>query len=242
MQRTSVARKPVVIVKAKPEQNQGNSPSYPKYMEEVVLEGIKEYRQDLYEDVEQSSTCEYNDMMNDVDAYIDKVADSYNVPISMRAEFRTAVTRLASSISKAAKPSRPSDGRLRPSQGKRPRPDLPSGLSWPKGDYGDSPEGRGQRNIIGYLTRVWLPILDAGRRDGCIYVDRRIIADWYPGVITAIANYRRPDKRTGAQKEIPPKLRFPSLKEVNDQAIAAHPDVARVAANRAKRGALTIYT
>lgn len=105
---------------------------------------------------------------------------------------------------------------------RRNRPALPAGLEWPEGDYGASPEARrgSGGGLVAYLERVWLPILEAGRRDGRIYVDRRIIADWYPGVIEAIKNYRKPDRRTGARRELPEHLRFPTLAQVNDHALA----------------------
>ena len=106
--------------------------------------------------------------------------------------------------------------------GKRRRPDLPQGTQWPEGDYGDAPEARRKSGdgLIAYLERVWLPILEAGRRDGKIYVDRRVIADWYPGVIVAIKNYRKRNRPDHAPREIPEHLRFPTLAEVNDLAIA----------------------
>lgn len=105
---------------------------------------------------------------------------------------------------------------------KRPRPELPVGLSWPQSDYGDWLEAQDDGgDIVTYLEREWLTILDAGRRDGRIYVDRRIIADWYPGIITAIKNYRRPDKQTGERRQIPAALRFPVEKEVNNHELGS---------------------
>ena len=117
---------------------------------------------------------------------------------------------------------------------------LPSGLNWPdpkNDDYGNSPEAkRGGGGIVAYLTRVWLPILEAGRRDGRIYVDRRRVEANFPQVTQAMRNYQRPDKGTGERRVIPDHLHFPTIRQVNDHILASHPDVARIAANRAKNG------
>jgi hypothetical protein len=147
--------------------------------------------------------------------------------------------RIATAATEVATPAGPAGKAT-----KAPRPELPPGLSWPKGDYGDSPEGQGQGNVVDYLRRVWLPILEVGRRDKRCYVDRRIIADYYPGIISAIGNFRRPDKVTGVRKEIPENLRFPTEKQVNDSlltpdvlgSIKADPRLAQVVASRIRQG------
>jgi hypothetical protein len=134
-----------------------------------------------------------------------------------------------------------------PHRDKKPLPELPEGLSWPKGDYGESPEGKGEveGGIVAYLTRKWLLILDAGRRDGKIYVDRRMIADHYPGTIIAIKNYQRLDRITQERKKIPENLVFHTQSKVNDHLLAAgglnavteEPRLGQVVGRRLSRGA-----
>ena len=144
-----------------------------------------------------------------------------------------------------AAPLQPSRRRRSSINIKTPLPDLPPGYSWPGGDYGDSAEGKGKApgGIIAYLTRVWLPILEAGRRDGRIYVDRRNIAQHYPGVIIAMKNFTKVKKKTKEKGYIPEKLIFPSESVVNDylistitaDAIRKEPRLAQVITNRVKK-------
>jgi hypothetical protein len=90
-------------------------------------------------------------------------------------------------------------------------PNLTPVVSWPIGDYGDTAEGQGKipGGIIAYLTRVWLPILEAGRRDGLVYVQQLNIDQHYPGVTIAVKKYQEKDIKTGIRKFIPENLRFP---------------------------------
>jgi hypothetical protein len=115
--------------------------------------------------------------------------------------------------------------------GNRTLPELPPGLHWPTETYSGSPEAKNSRSqeaggIVAFLDRVWLPLLIAG------VATRRILEIVDPSAITAIANFTKTNPRTAERRELPSRLHFPTLKEINDTLLASAPDIARVAANR----------
>src|SRR5262249_22751393 len=86
-----------------------------------------------------------------------------------------------------------------------------------------SHEGGG---IVPFLDRVWLPLLEAG------VATRRVLEILDPSAIAAIANFTKTNPRTGERRKLPDRLRFPTLKQINDALLASAPDLARVASNR----------
>ncbi len=99
------------------------------------------------------------------------------------------------------------------------RQSLPAGLQWPSESYALAHKERGE-NIVQFLTRVWLPLIQAGA------VDLRTLRARDPSAAKAVDNYQqRSDPVTGLRRSLPPELDIPTKREVNDRLAAsiAHP-------------------
>jgi hypothetical protein len=93
-------------------------------------------------------------------------------------------------------------------------PPLPAGLQWPRESYAQARKERGE-NIVQFLTRVWLPLIQAGA------VDLRTLRARDPSAAKAVDNYQqRRDPATGLRCRLPPELDIPTKREVNDRLAA----------------------
>jgi tetratricopeptide (TPR) repeat protein len=94
------------------------------------------------------------------------------------------------------------------------RPSLPAGLQWPTETYAQAHKERGE-NIVEFLTRVWLPLIQAR------VIDLRTLRARDPSAAKAIDNYQqRRDPATGLRCRLPPELDIPTKREVNDRLAA----------------------
>jgi tetratricopeptide (TPR) repeat protein len=94
------------------------------------------------------------------------------------------------------------------------RPSLPAGLQWPGESYAQARNERGE-NIVQFLTRVWLPLIQAGA------VDLRTLRARDPSAAKAVDNYQqRRDPATGLRCRLPAELDIPTKREVNDRLAA----------------------
>ena len=101
----------------------------------------------------------------------------------------------------------------------QPPPSLPAGLQWPAESYAQAHKERGE-NIVQFLSRVWLPLIQAGA------VDLRTLRARDPSAAKAVDNYQqRRDPATGLRCRLPAELDIPTKREVNDRLAAriAHP-------------------
>jgi tetratricopeptide (TPR) repeat protein len=87
----------------------------------------------------------------------------------------------------------------------------PAGLAWPTETYAQARKMR-RETIVAFLTRVWLPFIEAG------VVDLRLLRQRDPSAAKGIDNFRRTiDPATGQRRRLPPHLRIPTKKELNDR-------------------------
>jgi tetratricopeptide (TPR) repeat protein len=94
---------------------------------------------------------------------------------------------------------------------------LAASLDWPTEIYSRAHKERNE-NIVQFLTRVWLPLIQAGA------VDLRTLRSRDPSAAKAIENFRqRRDPHTGLRCKLPPPLDIPTKREVNDRMAAAIP-------------------
>ena len=94
------------------------------------------------------------------------------------------------------------------------RPPLPAGLQWPGESYAQAHMVRGE-NIVQFLSRVWLPLIQAGA------VDLRTLRARDPSAAKAVDNYQqRRDPATGLRCRLPAELDIPTKREVNDRLAA----------------------
>jgi tetratricopeptide (TPR) repeat protein len=97
-------------------------------------------------------------------------------------------------------------------------PDKPADPPWPTETYAHAHRTR-KETIIDYLTRVWLPLIQAGA------VDLRTLRARDPSAAKAVDNYvRKTDPLTGERRRLPPHLHLPTQKEVNDRLAAGFSD------------------
>ena len=93
-------------------------------------------------------------------------------------------------------------------------PTLPAGLQWPAESYAQAHKERGE-NIVQFLSRVWLPLIQAGA------VDLRTLRARDPSAAKAVDNYQqRRDPATGLRCRLPAELDIPTKREVNDRLAA----------------------
>jgi tetratricopeptide (TPR) repeat protein len=93
-------------------------------------------------------------------------------------------------------------------------PSLPAGLQWPAESYTPAHKERGE-NIVKFLARVWLPLIQAGA------VDLRTLRARDPSAAKAVDNYQqRRDPATGLRCRLPAELDIPTKREVNDRLAA----------------------
>lgn len=93
-------------------------------------------------------------------------------------------------------------------------------LPWPTETYTQAHRTR-KETIIDYLTRVWLPLIQAGA------VDLRTLRARDPSAAKAVDNFvRKTDPVTGERRRLPPHLHLPTQKEVNDRLAARFSDPA----------------
>ena len=103
--------------------------------------------------------------------------------------------------------------RITPASTEAP-PSLPAGLQWPTESYAQAHKERGE-NIVQFLTRVWLPLIQAGA------VDLRTLRARDPSAAKAVDNYRqRRDPATGLRSRLPAEFDIPTKREVNDRLAA----------------------
>jgi tetratricopeptide (TPR) repeat protein len=96
----------------------------------------------------------------------------------------------------------------------RAPPTLPAGLQWPAESYAQAHKERGE-NIVQFLSRVWLPLIQAGA------VDLRTLRARDPSAAKAVDNYQqRRDPATGLRCRLPAELDIPTKREVNDRLAA----------------------
>jgi tetratricopeptide (TPR) repeat protein len=104
--------------------------------------------------------------------------------------------------------------RISPASTEAP-PSLPAGLQWPNESYAQAHKDRGE-NIVQFLTRVWLPLIQAG------VVDLRTLRERDPSAAKAVDNFQqRQDPVTGLRRRLPPELDIPTKREVNDRLAAS---------------------
>lgn len=94
---------------------------------------------------------------------------------------------------------------------RRKLPLLPKGLSWPSGDFNQSPHFGKAGGIARYLEEVWKPLIAAG------VVDMPTLRRRYPSTAKAVDNHRR------KLAEHAPELLPPVERELTDRAAAATP-------------------
>ena len=95
------------------------------------------------------------------------------------------------------------------------RQSLPTGLQWPGESYAQAHKERGE-NIVQFLTRAWLPLIQAGA------VDLRTLRSRDPSAAKAVDNYQqRRDPATGLRCRLPAELDIPTKREANDRLAAS---------------------
>jgi tetratricopeptide (TPR) repeat protein len=95
---------------------------------------------------------------------------------------------------------------------------LPAGLQWPGETYAQARKAGGE-DIVAFLSRVWLPLIEAG------VVDLRTLRMKDPSAAKAIDNFtRKIDPVTGQRRRLPPQLHIPTMREINDRLAASIPD------------------
>jgi tetratricopeptide (TPR) repeat protein len=102
-------------------------------------------------------------------------------------------------------------------------PPLPDGLSWPQEDFDQSTEFGKRGGLVRYL-KVWKPLIAAG------VIDMPTLRKFYPKAAKAVDNHRQ---------GLPAELTIPTIKQVNDQALASEwirvEDIGRLARARQRR-------
>jgi tetratricopeptide (TPR) repeat protein len=95
-----------------------------------------------------------------------------------------------------------------------PRP-APDGLAWPTETYAQAHRTRGE-DIVAYLSRVWLPLIEAGA------VDMRVLRARDPSAAKGVDNFtQKIDPATGERRRLPAHLHMPTKREVNDRLAAS---------------------
>jgi hypothetical protein len=91
----------------------------------------------------------------------------------------------------------------------------PDGLAWPTETYAQAHRTRGE-DIVAFLSRVWLPLIEAGA------VDMRVLRARDPSAAKGVDNYtQKIDPATGARRRLPAHLHLPTKREVNDRLAAS---------------------
>jgi tetratricopeptide (TPR) repeat protein len=91
----------------------------------------------------------------------------------------------------------------------------PAGHAWPTDIYSRAHKDR-KEDIVQFLTRVWLPWIQAGT------IDLPTLRAHDPSAAKAIDNFRqRRDPTTGQRRRLPTYLDIPTKREVNDRLAAS---------------------
>jgi tetratricopeptide (TPR) repeat protein len=95
------------------------------------------------------------------------------------------------------------------------RPMPPDGLDWPTETYAQARRTRGE-DIVAFLSRVWLPLIEAGA------VDMRVLRARDPSAAKGVDNFtQKIDLATGERRRLPAHLHLPTIREVNDRLAAS---------------------
>jgi tetratricopeptide (TPR) repeat protein len=95
------------------------------------------------------------------------------------------------------------------------RPAPPDGLDWPTETYAQAHRTRGE-DIVAFLSRVWLPLIEAGA------VDMRVLRARDPSAAKGVDNFtQKIDPATGKRRRLPEHLHLPTKREVNDRLAAS---------------------
>jgi tetratricopeptide (TPR) repeat protein len=91
----------------------------------------------------------------------------------------------------------------------------PAGLDWPTETYAQAHRIRGE-DIVAFLSRVWLPFIEAGA------VDMRVLRARDPSAAKGVDNFtQKIDPATGERRRLPAHLHLPTIREVNDRLAAS---------------------
>jgi tetratricopeptide (TPR) repeat protein len=95
------------------------------------------------------------------------------------------------------------------------RPAPPDGLDWPTETYAQAHRTRGE-DIVAFLSRVWLPLIEAG------VVDMRVLRARDPSAAKGVDNFtQKIDPANGERRLLPTHLHLPTKREVNDRLAAS---------------------
>jgi tetratricopeptide (TPR) repeat protein len=96
-------------------------------------------------------------------------------------------------------------------------PAPPDGLDWPTETYAQAHRTRGE-DIVAFLSRVWLPLIEAGA------VDMRVLRAKDPSAAKGVDNFtQKIDPTIGQRRRLPAHLHLPTKREVNDRLAASIP-------------------
>jgi tetratricopeptide (TPR) repeat protein len=91
----------------------------------------------------------------------------------------------------------------------------PPALAWPTETYAQAHRTRGE-DIVAFLSRVWLPLIEAG------LVDMRVLRARDPSAAKGVDNFKQKiDPATGTRRDLPAHLHLPTKREVNDRLAAS---------------------
>lgn len=114
-------------------------------------------------------------------------------------------------------------------------PPLPKGLTWPTETF--SAAVKKGENIVSFLERVWLPLIQAG------FGELRWLRAVDPSAAQGVNNFERVDPATGERRRLPTHVRLLTKKESNDrkllrglEAFLEEPQLARTVVARLRRG------
>jgi tetratricopeptide (TPR) repeat protein len=95
------------------------------------------------------------------------------------------------------------------------RPAPPDGLDWPTETYAQAHRTRGE-DIVAFLSRVWLPLIEAGA------VDMRVLRARDPSAAKGVDNFtQKIDPANGKRRRLPAHLHLPTKREANDRLAAS---------------------
>jgi tetratricopeptide (TPR) repeat protein len=95
------------------------------------------------------------------------------------------------------------------------RPAPADGLDWPTETYAQAHRTRGE-DIVAFLSRVWLPLIEAGA------VDMRVLRARDPSAAKGVDNFtQKIDPANGERRRLPAHLHLPTKREVNDRLAAS---------------------
>jgi tetratricopeptide (TPR) repeat protein len=95
------------------------------------------------------------------------------------------------------------------------QPALQDGLEWPTETYAQAHRTRGE-DIVAFLSRVWLPLIEVGA------VDMRVLRARDPSAAKGVDNFtQKINPATGERRRLPAHLHLPTKREVNDRLAAS---------------------